>query len=124
MTTSNRENQTMKNMKGKTTTPAYKARMVRKWEASGMTAVQFCKKHGLALSSFYHWSSEAGGKRPRTKKESKGEFVALSAKALTTPHHGLNGHMKLERNGLTITVSADNEQGVRTAMRMLKEEAA
>lgn len=80
------------------------------WRESGLTQSDFCKREGIARSTFQHWMRPSSQKRlskPKTTKEiSSGEFIPVNIKS--SVNHSSSDMMELfYPNGVTLKLKAD-----------------
>jgi len=58
------------------------------WRESGLSQTAFCKREGIARSTFQHWMERSEGKKrykpKKTKGKNQGKFIPLSIKSSTT----------------------------------------
>jgi len=93
----------------------YWRRWLGKWERSGLTQAEFCRRHGLKAASFAWWKhrlGEAAGSLrsiPRRSQERPSpEFVEFPAPVRSTaPSRGPSGYELVLPRGVVIRLPVD-----------------
>lgn len=106
-----------------------KDQIVKSFLASGLPIKDYAEKHGISEAVIYRHRKVMNGLPPRggskgargSKPSPEGKFIPFMHSADVSPGH-LNGHICLEMNGIKATVSADNREGVKLALQVLKGE--
>lgn len=95
---------------------------IRQWEASGLTQVEFCRRHQLKIATFRYWRQRLPAKRHATGKGSlrlvpimnpgsENELPAPGSKL--TPPQGLS----IECNGISVRI--DDQFNPETLARVI-----
>lgn len=88
---------------------------IRAYKASGLKQKEYEAEHGLPRKTLSRWLTL---KLP--KAEAPGSFQKF-VPAGSVEVGELNGHVRLEYKGITMTVSGKNEETLRLAVKVLTE---
>ena len=54
-----------------------KLTLLSQWPSSGLTTVEFCKKHGLATHQFYYWLKRLRQNSKQEEKTTSNNFIPV-----------------------------------------------
>jgi transposase-like protein len=87
------------------------------WQASGLSVRQYCRRHGLAEPSFYHWRRELQHRGARPTASAPPAFVPVTVvPAATLEVRCPSGHV--------VTLPATDAATLRTLFAALAPEAS
>ena len=86
-------------------TPEQIRSFVTQFHQSELSSVAFCKKHGIAYSSFYKWCKKYPVSAPASVNRSSPPTQFIDLQAMATPHHGVWNIVLKLGNGIELLLS-------------------
>ena len=86
-------------------TPEQIQSLVTQFHQSELSSAVFCKKHGLAYSSFYKWCKKYSVSAPASVNRSSPPTQFIDLQAMAAPHHGAWNIVLRLGNGVELLLS-------------------